>query len=309
MNTKNIRQLTHVGFSDESHWRTGRFRSVSLVTLPLQEFDSITERLRIILDEFNVSEFKWEGLRDSRRRSAAVKMLDLAVSMAYKAKLRVDVLIWDTYDERHDVIQRDDTQNLVRMYYHLFRNVLRKRWSRNSVWRLYPDEHTAIDWNNLEEILGHVARAIEPVPPMLGTRNPRFDIRYEFNLEDICQVESQEYSLLQLADLFAGLAVFSRDKYCEFKIWCANNPLQATMLPLAETPVTSSRPSVERFSVLRTFDTLCKSKRLGVSLRRNRGLHTFDPANPINFWPYIPQHGHDRAPQKVPDDVDREWEV
>ena len=305
MNTTNTRQLTHVGFSDESHWRTGRYRSVSLVTLPLQEFDSITERLRIILDEFNVREFKWEDLRDYRRRSAAKKMLDIAVSMACAAKLRVDVLIWDTYDERHDVVQRDDTQNLARMYYHLFRNVLRKRWPDNSVWLLYPDEHTAIDWNNLEGILGHVAKSIEPDLPMLGSRGFSINIRYEFNLEDIRQVDSGEYPLLQLADLFAGLAVFSRDKYCEFKIWCDNNPLHPTMLPLSETPVKSSRPSVERFRVLRTFDILCKSKSLGVSLRSKRGLHTFDPGNRINFWPYTPQHEHDRAPQKLADDVDR----
>lgn len=40
----------------------------------------------------------------------------------------------------------------------------------------------------------------------------------------------------------------------------------------------------------------CKQKRLGVSLQDSIGLETPNPNNPINFWPYTPQHEYDKTP-------------
>ena len=295
------RPISHIGFSDESHWTRGRYRSIGLITMPLEESNGDGRQLQALIDKSNVSEFKWNNLRSAKLRFAAEKMCKLAVELAVEGRMRVDVLIWDTRDERHDVQGRDDTQNLGRMYYHLFRTVLRRHWPDHSVWRLCPDEHTAIDWNNLSDILGHVARSIEPVPPLLRAGNGVFDIRYEFNAEDICQVDSRNHPIIQLADLFAGLAVFSRERYDEYEVWYANDPCQLTLWPLSERVLSPSRASVERFHVLRAFNKSCKAKRLGMSLHSEKGLHTFDPSKPINFWLYRPQHEHDRAPRKGED--------
>ena len=289
--------ISHVGFSDESSWSSGRYRSIGLVTSPLEELGNLNDRLCTLLSESNIREFKWNDLRGAKQRFAAEKMCAFAVMMASEGRLRVDVLTWDTQDERHEVRQRDDMQNFVRMYYHLFRNVLRKRWPYNSVWALYPDEHTVIDWENLEEILEHVSAALDS-NASLNHQGNAFNLKHEFNLEYIQQVDSTKVRLIQLADLFAGMASFSRSKFCEYRSWSELDSGQPQLFRLPEDPVTSSAASVDRFRILKFLDELCKDRKLGVSLHSDRGLKTYDPNNPINFWVYIPQHLDDKAPQK-----------
>lgn len=120
--------VTHVGFSDESNWNTGRFRSLGLVTAPLEYLDGLARELRHLLEESDMAEFKWKKLDGAKERFTAQKMCKFTVDKACAMQLRVDVLVWDIQDSRHSVHGRDDIANLQRMYYHLFRNVLRARW-------------------------------------------------------------------------------------------------------------------------------------------------------------------------------------
>ncbi len=64
-------------------------------------------------------------------------------------------------------------------------------------------------------------------------------------------------------------------------------------------PIKLSKSDQERCCVLYEFNNKCKNKKLGVSLKINRGLKTFDAKNPINFWWYEPQHEADKAPRKI----------
>jgi len=48
--------------------------------------------------------------------------------------------------------------------------------------------------------------------------------------------------------------------------------------------------------IMNDFNALCKSNKLGVSLKSSKGFKTFDPKNPINFWFYVPQSDEDQAP-------------
>lgn len=266
-------QITHVGFSDESNWNVGRFRSLSLVTAPLEYLDELENELKALLLKSEVGEFKWNKLKGARERFAACNMCRIAIEKARAGKLRVDVLIWDIQDSRHNVLGRDDIANLQRMYYHLFINVLRRRWPNNAVWRLYPDEHTAVDWQTLEDFLE----------------------KKEFGLEEIVPATSAERPLLQLADLFAGMAVFSREKFQDYQAW-----LEAPQSRLSgdTLDVDPSRSEKERFNVLRYFDKICKARKLGVSLEKTQGLWTPKPKNPLNFWIYKPQHPDDKAPTR-----------
>lgn len=145
--------VTQVGFSDESKWNKGRFRSLGLVTCAVSSLKELETELRNLLKESGVSEFKWKNLDGARERFAAMKMCQFAVKSALNGKLRIDVLVWDIADRRHKVPGRDDIANLQRMYYHLFRNVLRARWPNYAVWRLHPDEHTAMDWETVQDCL------------------------------------------------------------------------------------------------------------------------------------------------------------
>ncbi|HWO71276.1 MAG TPA: DUF3800 domain-containing protein [Actinomycetota bacterium] len=290
-------RVTHVGFADESHWNEGRFRSLGLVTASVELAEKMEAGLRELLEGSGVSEFKWSGLRGAKERFAAEKMCGFAIDHATRKELRIDVLIWDVEDRRHKIKGRDDVANLQRMYYHLFRNVLRMRWPDEAVWRLHPDEHTALDWDTVRDCLDTVS--VRPVTeePSLTAGTFRVRLRREFGIEQIRPLSSGRSALLQLADLFAGLAVFSRSEYDAYEAWLHRTSPQPTLdgFSTANDPV-PSRASQQRFFVLQALDQGCKDRRLGVSLAGSRGLRTPNPANPINFWLYEPQHEFDIAP-------------
>lgn len=290
--------VTHIGFADESYWNTGRFRSLGLVTLPLDCLDGMESDLRALLDESQVREFKWKKLDGAKERFAAEKLCKFAVEKVCAGQIRVDVLVWDIEDSRHKIARRDDIANLGRMYYHLFRNVLRARWPNDALWRLHPDEHTAMDWETIQDCLANVSTGIEIDRSLFASGGFRLQLRQEFGVEEIKPVSSDEHPLLQLADLFAGLAVFSWDKFDEYKKWLPTTSPQLPLLPADEATTSTSRSTRERFPVLKEFDCLCKQRKLGVSLNRWRGLRTPNPVNPINFWMYEPQHPEDKAPRK-----------
>jgi len=291
-------KATHVGFADESHWNVGRFRSLGLITTSVNAVDALENELGRLLDESEVPEFKWKELTGARERFAGQKLCRFAVDNACARRLRVDVLVWDIEDSRHTVPGRDDVANLQRMYYHLFRNVLRARWPNDAVWRLHPDEHSALDWETVRDCLEAKSTTLQVEPDLMGGGTFSARLLREFSIEDVQPVESAENPLLQLADLFAGMAVFSRAKFDEYQAWLASASPHIPMLGEAGTSGGPSRTSEQRFQLLKNFDDLCKGRKLGVSLTQKRGLWTPRPQNPINFWIYEPQHPEDRAPQR-----------
>ncbi len=291
---------THVGFSDESNWNKGRFRSLGLVTAAIDNLVYSENEIRRLLAESSVKEFKWHKLGSARDRFAAQKLCRFVIDESCKRKLRVDVLIWDTEDSRHRIRKRDDEANLQRMYFHLVRNVLRKRWPSKAIWQLYPDPHSAMDWNTINDCLMHASFRNGQRQPSLGEN--RFDLQLlrEFGIAQIKPVTFHECPLLQLADLFAGLAAFSLEKYPEYERWLESQSAQQMLFKREQdkTNRASSQISEERFLILQEFYEICKKRKLGVSLEGSAGLRTRKPDNPVNFWRYVPQHGLDKAPLK-----------
>jgi len=295
-------RVSHVGFSDESYWNVGRYRSLGLVTTSVDLHASLENELLCLLEKSEVREFKWKKLDGAKERFAAIKMCEFAIENALARNLRVDVLIWDIQDSRHNVPGRDDIANLQRMYYHLFRNVLRARWPNDAVWRLHPDEHTALDWETMREYLENASVTsvtVERERSLFTGGEFRIRLRREFGIEEIRPIPSDQHPLLQLADLFAGLAAFSHEKFDEYQEWLHTVSPQPPLVNEAKACVDPSRASQERFQVLKKFDEACKKRKLGVSLKTKQGLWTPNPQNPINFWLYEPQHPEDKAPQKA----------
>jgi len=285
-------KITHVGFSDESHWNDGRFRSLGLVTLPIECLKSLEVGFRNCLQSSQLTELKWGRICGRNEICAAKIVCEFAIKKACAKQLRIDVLAWDIQDKRHNVRGRDDIANLQIMYYHIFRNVLRTRWTSEAVWKLYPDENTAIKWQTVQDCLKRAGK--RPV----GHQLFKDTLRHEFRLEEIQPVNSRQHPLLQLADLFAGMAVFSREKFDEYQQWLNNQSGQGKLFGNNNHTSSLSRSSRERFKILYEFDSICKDYKLGVSLRQKHGLWTADPKNPINFWMYEPQHPEDKAPVK-----------
>jgi hypothetical protein len=223
----------------------------------------------------------------------------LAVTEACANRLRVDVVVWDIEDSRHKVRGRDDIENLARMYYHLFQNVMQARWPKSAVWRFHPDEHTAIDWETMGNCLQSVSVSVGVEGSLLNGGGLKLQLRREFSIAEIAPAISADAPVVQLADLFAGLAAFSRAKYDEFAQWkTEHGPELQFWQPGESAQGTISAIAQERFVVLERFNNRCKAKKLGVSLTTKRGLWTPRPQDPLNFWVYQPQHELDKAPRR-----------
>jgi hypothetical protein len=291
-------RVTHVAFGDESHWNVGRHRGLGLVTLKVEDLEPLKAELLTILQESGVRELKWHKLGSARDRFAALKLCGFAVQAACQGRLRVDVLTWDTQDERHQVQARDDVANLQRMYYKLFKNVLQERWPDGSVWRLHPDEHREMDWASVQGFLEYAEISIKARRNLTAPWSFRGLVKLEFKIEEIIPVVSHEEPLIQLADLFAGLGVFSRDRYHRFKRWKTQKNRQPVIFPEEEESPESSAVEQERFTVLEAIKSLCEQRKLYVSLDSKQGLKSFKPDKPVNFWWYEPQHPDDKAPTK-----------
>ena len=283
---------THIAYSDECSYNIGRFRSIAIVSLETGSGSSFGQTLRELLDESGVREFKWQRLRQARERFAAEKLVDFTIENALAGALRVDALIWDVKDSRHQIKGRDDVANLQRMYYHLFRNAL-SRWLGDNTWMLLPDQNSALDWQSVQDYLDMAGLSLSAdigVTPLF-----RFRLNQEFRIDEIREVDSEKMPLCQVADLFAGISVFSWDRFGAYRCW---QKRQQPTLPLfsEDPPIALSNSDRERCRVLSYLNSKCKDRKLGVSLETKQGLWTPNPRNPVNFWMYQPQHPDDRAP-------------
>lgn len=287
--------ITHVGFSDESNWNDGRFRSIGLVTAPVAAYFEVEAALRKLMSESNISEFKWHKLSGFKERSVAIEMCKVTIRSALEKNLRVDVLIWDTEDRRNKIIGRDDVMNFQRMYFHLIKVVCRNRWPDGSTWRLHPDQNCAINWGDLEKYLQRASQKVEDKNPSLLDARHSFARQGYFRLMEIQEVESAKNSLVQLADLFAGVAAFSWDRFSDYQIWLKHPDEQYSLIHLDPELAAKFK---SRCQFLHDFQNLCKDNKFQVSLQSSHGLRTRNPRKPLNFWIYQPQHSKDRAPTR-----------
>jgi hypothetical protein len=266
----------HVAYSDETHHNTGRYRGIGLITLSLANAVHVNQQIELIIKGHRLAELKWGELRSAKSRHAASNLIDYLLEKALDNTLRIDVLTWDIEDSRHKIPGRDDIVNLRRMYYFIFKNVLSRRWSPKCCWKICVDENTQEPWSHL----GELEEILEwDTGQIIG----------QLTLHEICEVKSHQEPLIQAADLFAGLGVYSRRAYKKFSLWRSEG------MPTADRSVISNADE-ERFEVLGHFYSQCKKHKLGVSLNQKGGLRTFNPAKPINFWWYEPQGGYDKAP-------------
>ncbi len=285
--------ITHFAFSDDSKHHCGRYNSLALITLGSSSFDSLQTGITKILDDSGIeSEFKWEKLRSAKYRFTALKMVDFVFQNL--GKLRVDTLIWDLEDQRHkDVVRRNDSENLARMYYHLVSTTFTKRWPvEKTQWRWHPDKQSGIDWNILRNCIENKKhKCVED----LFRINPRFQ---KVSLENPLPSESKEHSLIQLADLFAGMGSYSWGHYDKYEQWRISNSKQQTLFKRAMLSFPFSPTELERFQVIEYFNSESKKRKLNIGFRSARGFKSYDPRVFINFWPYQPQSVLDKAPRR-----------
>jgi hypothetical protein len=229
--------------------------------LSLHEGDaaSCSRDLRAILRASSIHECKWEKVRSAKALFAAMKLLDWTIGQVEQGILRVDTLTWDTEEGSRAGLGVPHIANLRKMYRVLLESVVPDRWGERAEWHLYPDEQSAMPWQQL----------VDGLPQVAGITASR----------------SHEHQLIQLADLLAGLAVYSRDSYDLYESWL-DNPRDRRGYPDSGRIAggTSRDPLSGRYSasdrvrclLLDDFFTSCKLHQLAVSLRTRRGLFTGD---------------------------------
>jgi hypothetical protein len=144
-----------------------------------------------------------------------------------------------------------------------------------------------------------VSSQVEIRRDIFSQGNFGLDLKEEFGIKQIVPCQSCKEPLVQLADLFVGLAAYSRNRYDSYELWQRTYGQEQQLglfRPDPQSATKLSKRDLSRCHVLATFNVACKRRKLGVGLKDSRGLKTYDPSNPINFWWYEPQHEEDRAP-------------
>lgn len=246
-------------------------------------------RITELLRDSDVAEMKWQRLASAKARLCAAKLVELTFDVLLAVGGRLDVLVWDTHDSRHTIQHRDDRANWERMFFHLHHALMGRR-PRGSVFHLLPDEGCETDWQTVADCLAARGRWRKLYEGGLGAEEWSDEA---FSVGSLATVDSRVTPLCQLADLYAGMAPYTRTKPELMKHLFAGD--QGSLFPDPDAPVPSASDR-ERFPVIRDVYERSRSRRLGVSLRTKWYLDTPDPRNPVNFWHYVPQHLDDRAP-------------
>lgn len=279
--------MEYVVFTDESQITASRFQCLSAFSLHRTAWKDAQECIKGILSSSNVSEFKWQKLKNAKYYFCAEKMIEYLFANLQKLNIRLDVLVWDTHDSRHRIQGRNDMANYERMFFHLLSSSMRRR-PKKAKWDIRPDQRGGIDWNTIRDCLSAKGKQQDFHHSLFGS----FISDQHFTIESFEEQCSKAEPLIQMADLFSGLAVFSKDTYTNYVKW---KQQKAPSLFEQETVLFSNGEEF-RFKLLDQFNSKCKAGKYGVALDSKQCLFTYDANNPINFWHYEPQHDNDKAP-------------
>jgi hypothetical protein len=287
--------VTHYAFSDESKHNKGRFRSIGMISFSSGQLEAIENYFLKTCSEYNITNFKnfkWKQLKNDRKRNATESILKFIIDKAFLRKLRIDILIWDIEDSRHKIVGRDDSENLARMYYHLYKDAFLKRWPKNSFWKIYPDSNTAIDWEIHREIIMNKSLKAKKMEPING--------RSEIILENTVTLKikpsnPQDHPLIQVADLFAGMGAYSWEEYNKFEEWSLQKVGQSRLI---NNNITLSNADNHKCTIMNSCKSQYKKYKLRTSLNSTKGFKTHVQSDPINFWLWNPQSDLDKAPLK-----------
>ena len=241
----------------------------------------------MLLKENNlkIKSFKWNNFKTFDKVYVLKEFLDFLFEYMHSGKVYVLVLIWDTYDKRHAVEHRDDTKNLSLMYFKAIKFLANKNICDGKL-IIVPDQNDAINWEEISEILCN--------DNVLNYKKLDSKFHILIGQQKVFFNESTptENSLIQIADIFAGMGRTSYEEYDIYDNWL--DQAQQTLIPVRNP----SNKNIKRFEIIKYVNDWAKINKLGVSLRTKRGFYSYNPHCPLNFWFYTPQHEKDKAPTK-----------
>ncbi|MFC1957173.1 DUF3800 domain-containing protein [Chloroflexota bacterium] len=288
-------------YSDESGIFDHRFQSIAVVSGKEELLEELRNRLQQEIDNRQILEVKFSEITgyNSPIAEAARQFIKIAVKdFASNKKIRIDILSWDILDSRHAVPSRDDFANLGRMYYHLLIHTA-KQWNQ-SHWNLYPDNNPKVDWKETAKYLNVTSLYRPDLQQPELVEVPKYE---ELQFGRIQQVDSIKEPLVQLADLFAGMARYSNEDGRQCVQWLSSQVSKwqlkfKYLCPRNNMKDKDTRKRVCLYQLIGKLYRLCGQYKLYVSINEKECLWTRICTKPINFWTYKPQGNYDKAPIK-----------
>lgn len=289
----------HYIFADESGWdKDNRYGSLAKVSGTYEDTKKLNQRLKEILSDFKSSEAKFKGVNGHSSKMLALNFIKESISCLTSSEIKIHVLVWDKQDSRHQVKNRCDVENLKRMYHHNLR-LVKSNWGIETDWSFYPDEFTQIDWqNDVVRFLQDSSLQRNKNPEQLTFFEDIKDIRIKYN--NVLELQSDKYPIVQLADLYAGIVRTSRSESSVFNHWLSQKSREAlpSLFEFDEPKLEISKSKIYKFELMQEFQNECKAKRLGVNFSESKYFKTFNHKNNIVLWHYEPQGVYDKAPIK-----------
>lgn len=281
-------------YSDESGINANDpYTSIAVVSGEKDILDCLRDKLADIVSANNIKEVKFLKVNSyvSTITQAARQFLKCTLNeFACNQRVRVDILTMDNQAMDNQAyyapLDYSSKPELEHMYYCVVSHIVRQ-W-RNTQWNFYPDVNSKINWNEIILFLNmtrlHKKKIRNPLLiDLMFADNPRF----QFN--EIKQLSSVKEPLIQLADLFAGIARFSHEKNTKCAQWVTTRKgKEQQELPLNIKNRANSINLAEqcRYEIIRELYNLCGKHRLWVSIKSRQHLWTRKPNYPINFWDF-----------------------
>lgn len=285
----------HLIFSDESGWdRDNRYGSLAKISGTHASTKELNECLKKVLLNHGRNEIKFKAVKGYDSKALAFEFYKIAFDFMIQSKIKIHVLVWDKQDARHKIVGRSDVENLKRMYYHNLR-VLKSHWNIDTEWSFYPDEFTDIDWKN-DVVKYLIDQTLIKHDPLQKSFFDEFkEVRIKYN--NVLELQSDKYPIIQLADLFAGIIRTSRLESEKFYSWfnSKKNENQISLFD-SDNKIAISNNLLPKFELMYDFKLYADSKSMGLNLSTDKYFKTFNCKKNLHVWHYKPQGEYDKAP-------------
>jgi len=275
-------------YSDESGVNVGdRYTSVCVVSGEAEDLNSLRDKLGETLRDKKVDEVKFSKITrsGSPRTEAAVDFVGCVVNeFAVYNRVRIDTITTDNGCVSGGDYDSGSDPDLEGMYCRVLPTVGR-RWGYTK-WDLYADENSGVNWSGIVSCVNMTS-----ILTLEGNKEAFIDRTGEdaqFEFSEVEELDSEGEPLVQVADLFAGMARFLHEDNGGWAEWLARGDgTQGELMPcMAWDRGNITRSKECRYRLIGRLYSLCRRHRLYVSLGSEKHLRTWRPQSPISFCDY-----------------------
>lgn len=260
----------HFIFTDESCVNNPekQYSSVCAMSGSVKFFKSHQKQIESILNK--PGEYKFQKLNQDTKNDILQLCNDFIFPAIGSGDLRIDALIWNnrTYPKKQEI-----------MHYHLLLAVLRK-YSPDINWLYYPDYDRGKDYAEITNIVNTAANSKKIYTQSL------IKLANEYNIQYGDELDSKNSRLIQITDIFAGLAAFSYNSYGDYTDW-KKNTTGTLSFDFAQSDIENNKNAKNhhpKFQLLDKINTECKKHNPKHSIDTKHGLYSFNPSYGMNFW-------------------------